>query len=228
MMVDRQKRDALIETINRFLDGTTTAFQFDEELDPFREKQTDPTVSKIAGILWYFYDDCKDHKVCLSKQAWQYFQRLILILQSDAHIISTSFKIGHITQLIAAISLLIFGYSIYYLGMGIQYFAIVLPFGLISIILSHFRKQREENLEHNDYNLLPFSSFSELRTVQLRAPRFMRRKYPQDMKNEKLHGSLAELGVNIHYYALWCFAAPIVLLFQSFPLKKSITHVSSV
>jgi hypothetical protein len=227
MTVDRPKRDALIATINRFLDGTTTAFQFDDELDAYRGKSADPTISDIARTLWYFYDDCKDHKVNLNQQSWQYIQRLILVLQSDAHIIKKTTKKIHITQLFAGISLLAFCYSIYYLGMGIQYFAIVIPFGLISIILSYFRERLVDRIEQNDTNLLPFSSFSELRALRYKFPQFVRRRYPSGI-NKQTHGSLTIASAYLNSYVVLIFIAPIILLFQSCRLKISTWQVSSI
>ena len=75
MTVDRKNRDLLIAAINRYLDGETTAFKFDDEI--FGIKSDDPTISYAVRQLWYFYDDLKDHKVRLSKEGWDYIQRLI-------------------------------------------------------------------------------------------------------------------------------------------------------
>ena len=61
MTVDRESRDAVVAAINRYFDGETTAFQFDDEI--FGVKSDDPTVSHVVHTLWLFYDDCKDHKV---------------------------------------------------------------------------------------------------------------------------------------------------------------------
>ena len=79
--VDRLNRDALVAAINRYLDGETTAFKFDDEI--FGIDSDDPTISYLVRQLWLFYDDLKDHKAQLSKEAWDYFQRLVLVLQSD-------------------------------------------------------------------------------------------------------------------------------------------------
>ncbi len=46
MIVDRQNRDALVAAINRYLDGETTAFKFDDEI--FSIKSDDPTISHVV------------------------------------------------------------------------------------------------------------------------------------------------------------------------------------
>ena len=49
MTVDRKNRDALVAAINRYLDGQTTAFQFDGEI--FGIKSDDPTVADPKAII---------------------------------------------------------------------------------------------------------------------------------------------------------------------------------
>jgi hypothetical protein len=104
--VDRAGCDALVAAINRYLEGQTTAFQFDEEL--FSVDFKDPMIGHVVGQLWLFYDDCKDHKVRLSKEAWDYFQRLILVLQSDGQIELTRRRRWDFAQLVAVLALLLF------------------------------------------------------------------------------------------------------------------------
>jgi len=57
MIVDRPNRDALVAAINRYFDGKTTAFKFDDEI--FGIKSDDPTIS---------------HVVCDTPYAWAVFQ----------------------------------------------------------------------------------------------------------------------------------------------------------
>ena len=40
----------------------------------------------VVDALWCHYDDCTDHKVVLSKPAWDYFHRLMLLVKSDAEV----------------------------------------------------------------------------------------------------------------------------------------------
>jgi hypothetical protein len=88
-MVNRDDRNRLAELIRRYLDEDIMAFDFDEALDEFRES-ADDAVRFVSDALWYHYDDCDDHLVVLSKQEWNYFQRLLLLLESNSTVIDRS------------------------------------------------------------------------------------------------------------------------------------------
>lgn len=139
-IVDRKSRNALIAAINRYLDGETTAFKFDDEIFSI-DSEDDPTISYVVTQLWLFYDDLKDHKVKLSKEAWDYFQRLVLILQSDAQIEVIKRRQWDYGQFVALIALLLCGYAAYWLGWGIQLLVLLIPCGIVSIAISSWRKK---------------------------------------------------------------------------------------
>ena len=101
--VDRAQRDGLANTIRQFLREQSTAFEFDEALDDYRSS-TDPTVRFVTNAAWLHYDDCDDHIVTLSKREWDYFQRLLLLLESDGQIAMTSTRRWSWTQLIGGYS----------------------------------------------------------------------------------------------------------------------------
>ena len=129
MIVDRQKRDVLIGAINRYLDGKTTAFEFDDEI--FGIESDDPAIH-IVRQLWYFYDDCKDHTVQLAEGHWDLIQRLVLILRSDAQIEISTRRRWDLRSLLAG-ALLLFVYAATWFGFGKQLLALAIPFGVVSI-----------------------------------------------------------------------------------------------
>ena len=86
-MIDRTARNQVTSAFEAFLDDRITAFEFDDRLQEIESE--DRTVNEIIRAAWFHYDDCKDHKVCLSKAEWDYFQRLLLILGSDAEFTSS-------------------------------------------------------------------------------------------------------------------------------------------
>jgi hypothetical protein len=86
-MIDRAARDKVIATFEAYLDDRITAFEFDDRLQDIDSE--DRTVNEVVHAAWFHYDDCKDHKVHLSKPEWDYFQRLLLILRSDAELSSS-------------------------------------------------------------------------------------------------------------------------------------------
>ena len=220
-IVDRKSRDALIAAINRYLDGETTAFKFDDEI--FRIDSQDPTISHAVSQLWFFYDDCKDHKVQLSKEGWDYIQRLILLLQSDAQIEFSTRRRRDFTQLVALAALILFVYEAYWLGWGRQLLALAIPFGLVSIGISWWRDRKPK--DKNQIALMPFSSVSELLPVRRSVQNFRKRKYPLGMKPFKIRSRLADFAILLQSYAVWAMFSPLLLIFQALPIKETDTRV---
>ena len=223
--VDRESRDSLVAAINRYLEGETTAFQFDDEI--FSIESDDPTVTHVVCELWYFYDDCKNHRVNLAKEAWDYYQRLILVLQSNAHVEVSTQRRWDGTQLIALAALLLFLYTATWLGFGIQLFALAIPFGAVSIAISYWRNRASpRKMDGNQLALTPFSSFNELIHLRRRLSSFRKRKYPAGMKRVGIRTPIEETAVWLQVYAARLFLSPLVLAFQSLPMKETDTRVA--
>jgi hypothetical protein len=85
-MVDREAREQLASILRSYMKEEVTAFQLDERLDSFRRFPNDETVELIAADLWGCYDDLKDHKVVATKETWNYFNRVLVLLSSDAEL----------------------------------------------------------------------------------------------------------------------------------------------
>lgn len=222
--VDRENRDALVAAINRYLDGQTTAFEFDDEI--FSIKSDDATVSHVVHALWLFYDDLKDHKVQLSKEAWDYFQRLILVLKSDAQVEVSTRRRWDSTQLVAVAALAFFAYAALWLGFGMQLLALAIPFGVVSIAISAWRRRGAARaVDRSEVALTPFSSVSELIPLRRRVSSFKKRKYPPGMKPFKIRSPLEELAVKLQSYAAWLMFSPLVLMFQALPPTETRTRI---
>src|SRR4051812_27167195 len=76
-MLDRPARAELIRTISEYLGDGMTAIAFDERINEIADETEDKTVRDVVSALWFYYDDCRDHPVVLTKEEWNYFQRLI-------------------------------------------------------------------------------------------------------------------------------------------------------
>jgi len=224
MKVDRQNRDALVVAINRYLDGDTTAFQFDDEI--FGIKSDDPTISRVVHSLWLFYDDCKDHKVQLSKEAWDYYQRLILVLRSDGQMEVTTRRRWDCPQLVAAGALLAFILAARWLGLGMQLLALAIPFGIASIAISWWRSRKAaKSIDKTAISLAPFSSLSELIRLRRSDQSFRNRRYPPGMKPFKIRTPLEETALKLQSYSAWLFSSPLVLLLQALPPTETETRI---
>jgi hypothetical protein len=81
-MVDRIKRDFLIEKFRDLLSGNITNLEYDDLENEFIS-DNDPAAWLIWEKTWHLYDDFKEHKVELTEDGRQYFARCILFLHSD-------------------------------------------------------------------------------------------------------------------------------------------------
>lgn len=71
-MIDRAARDEVILAIEDYLDDRIMAFEFDDRLQQVESR--DETVTEVIHAVWGLYDDCKDHKVHLTKPEWDFLQ----------------------------------------------------------------------------------------------------------------------------------------------------------
>lgn len=223
--IDRQSRDRLVNAINRFIDGAMTAFALDDEIFGILHASKDATVEHVVRSLWLHYDDCKDHLAGLSKEEWDYFQRLILLLESDAEIERVSQRKWSIRQLVAGLGLIGFGLCILQFGIGWHLFGFALAFGPISIALSYWRNRSEMPHAQKRFGLTPFSSLSELRAIRKAVAGFSKRKYPAGSKTRNVHSRLMTMVVWLQTCVLWSFISPLILLFQTLPEKEMQTRI---
>jgi len=220
---DRVQRDGLAGLIRQFLSEQSTAFEFDEALDDYRQS-ADPTVRFVTDAVWYHYDDCDDHMVVLSKPEWDFFQRLLLLLESDQQIVTTSTRRWSWTQLVACTSLLAFGWCIWHFGCGQHLLVFSIPFGIVSIFVS-FVRNRTRSTGPYDYILVPFRTFSDLSAAHKSAAAFTKERYPRHLANRKIRSRVAEFGMRLQLYAAWLLLAPIPLFVQTFPMTETHTSV---
>ncbi len=222
-VVDRRQRDALAAVIRRYMNEEITAFAFDEQLNQFHGS-SDDAVCFIAGALWYHYDDCTDHLAVLSKPEWDYFQRLLLLLESDYRLETVSVRRWSLTQLVALIALVGFGWVVIQLGWGTHLLAAAMPFGIVSMAISWFRRATATTGQY-DPRLFPFASFADLRTAYEQVA-FKKARYPRHIASRRIRWSLLTKTIELKGYVVWMMLSPLVLLFQTLPIRE--THVSAV
>ena len=223
--IDRQARNRLVNVIRRYMGEVLTAFAFDEEITEIHMATTDDTVHVVVDSLWYHYDDCKDHLAGLSKQEWDYFQRLILLLESNAEIERVRQRRWSVRQVVAGVGLIGFGLCVVRYGIGWHLFGLALLFGPISILLSYWRNHSARRQDEEQLRLVPFSSISELRAVRRSVPGFSKRAYPAGAKVRNIRSRLMTMTGWLQTIVLWSFTSPLILLFQTLPETEVKTRI---
>jgi hypothetical protein len=224
-IVDRDSRDSLIASINAYADGTIDNFEFDERNSDVSTSTNDRTVHDIVHFLWLHYDDCVRHKSGLSKPEWDYFQRLLLILHSNAQFRRSGNRQWTARQLVAGVAVLLYLAIALLMGWGSQLLALALPFGLLSIALAYSGNRPETSASPWEAAIYPFARLHELRTVLESAPDFRKRRYPNETTIRQYRGRLASFAVVFQTYAMWIVFSPLVLLFQALPREDGELHV---
>ena len=220
-MFSRYDRDRLAEVINRYLNEELTAFKFDEQLSEIAAGTKDETVKQVASLFWYHYDDVDDHKVVASKEEWDYFQRLLLILKSDADIVSEGgLRKWTARQGVAAVCLAIFVVVLVKTGFGSHLFLATAPLGLVSMWLWHWRSCAEARRLHEQTAMSPFGSLRELLSVRRTVGSFVKVRYPIRLGSRRIRGPMGAAANWLHFALGLLFFSPVALMFQTFPEKE--------
>jgi hypothetical protein len=221
-VVDRDERDRLAVLVRRFLDEDLSAFAFDDLLGSFRDS-ADGAVRFVADAVWYHYDDCDDHFVALSKAEWDYFQRLLLLLESDRSVEVVKSRRWAWSQLFAGAALLAFIGIAIRLGWGYHLFLVAIPFGAVSIAISKLRVPALES-NSNDPILFPFATFKDLASAY-DAVRFKKKRLPRHVAGREIRTPFKAAVQGLHLYATWLILSPIPLAFQMFPQRVTEARV---
>jgi len=84
-VVDRAARDAIAELLRHFAAGRITNDQWDTAVRHIKTK--DPILDKLWGVMWFCYDDLREHrltgKYALSREQRRFVARMIVFLYSD-------------------------------------------------------------------------------------------------------------------------------------------------
>lgn len=219
-MIDRTSRNKIVDAIKKYMNDEISAFEFDDVL--WEIATEDETAKDVCKLLWYFYDDCNDHKVVADKETWDLFNRLLLLLESDGELhTGKTKKIWSIRNLIAGLSLFPFIYIVIETGWGQHLFIYSIPFGIVSMVLSHLNTVSARKRLQSNAALEPFPSFCSLRLIRSRVPSFKKIKYPHVLSKRRIRNIIYEKIMFLPSRIVWLMFAPIVLFCQMFPDKET-------
>jgi hypothetical protein len=221
-VVDRKSRDQMARAIRSHMDEEMTAFQFDDALNGLMDRTEDRTVREAGEALWYHYDDCKDHNVVATKEQWAFFNRILLLLESDAELeIVSSQRQWHPLQAVAAVLLMAFTGIAFGVGFGAHLFAYALPFGPPSMLIAWLNTRRRRATCATESVLAPFPSMASLLSVRRQVRGFVKKRYPSSISNRRTRGPLFDKLMLVPSFVAWCVFSPAVLLVQMLPKKTS-------
>jgi len=227
-MVDRNARNEMALAIESFMGGKLTAFQFDEVLFEIATATTDKTVQEIRHVLWCFYDDGKDHQVVATTAEWDCFNRLILRLKSDGEIeVAGKKRSWTIRQFIAVLALIAFLAVVKQTGWGEHLFIYAMPFGVISMLLAAWNKERQRKCLQMQTPITPFPSVASLRAIRRQVTDFSKRRYPLGISDRQIRSPLMSQILWIQCGILGLMFAPIPLLLQALPETESDVRIKN-
>ncbi len=225
-MIDRPARNEMASAIRSYMDEEITAFQFDDALTEATHATNDETTKSVRFALWLVYDDCKDHKIVASKELWDYLNRNLLLLESDAEIVVVKRpRRWHPRQAIAAVCLAGFCAVTWATGFDQHLLILAMPFGLVSMALAWWTSRSERRDDSVEDVTLPFPSAASLLTVRRSVPGFRRRRYPRSITGRRIRGQLLERALMLQWGVTWLMLAPLALFFQMLPRRESETIV---
>ena len=219
-MVIKRDRDFLISTINDYIEQKIDSRKFEDTIDSIDSK--DSVVNFAVKELWYFYDDFAKHYASLDKFAWNYIQRILLLLKSD-NCIEIKHKYKFTKRNLAALVTLAI-YILYFLIFYKSYepfvvYIILNIFAMpVSLLISYYNQKL--NFDKNIYIYFPFNNYKELSKVRRKVKNFKKKKY-KNYNNNPIQSKFEEIFLNFFHKLLWFISAPFALLFQIFPENKA-------
>ncbi|MDR0327001.1 MAG: hypothetical protein LBI05_01755 [Planctomycetaceae bacterium] len=230
-MIDRVARNKMVAAIEAYMNDETTAFIFSDALADIAGKTEDAAVKEASQVLWYFYDDLKDHKMVASKESWNLMYRIILLLQSNVEVEKTWTRQWSSPKIIALGLILLLAWLTWTIGGSGIWMIVWLGTGLLTWeidrrIRAPFRN--EWNDLPNNIEVFPFDSVPSIFRAAKSVPDFYKRPFPQELAQRRIRNGLSRfLDVQIHFprpmmlffgFIGWTIVLPVVLLVQLFPL----------
>jgi hypothetical protein len=225
-MIDRNARDKMEEAIRSYMGERLTAFELDEALSQISDKTDDKTVQHVGRALWFHYDDITDHKIVASHEEWDYFNRLALLLKSEAELDgSTTRRRWSWENGIAAIAFVGFICAAIHFGWGEHLFIVAIPFGAFSMLLGYWANRTTKRISRIEMALTPFPSIASLLAVRRTVTNFSKNEYPSKLRSRRIRSPVAGKIMLLPAKLMWLVFAPIPILFQMCPQTETTTRI---
>lgn len=209
------------KVIRDYMEERIAAFDLADSLDGIAHATKDETVKFVGRLMWFHYDDLKDHKIVASKQEWDYFNRLLLLLESEveAEFVKTP-RSWRAQQAVAALFLAGFVFVALRSGFGKSLIVYTLLSGAVSMFVMWSGLRGLEKPSAAEIAITPFPSIASLLSIRRRVTMFARKRYPKSIAGRRIRNPFVEKVRCIPTGILWLVFSPIVLLIQALPQRQ--------
>jgi hypothetical protein len=211
-MIDRPARELMVAAFDSFLNEEIDSSQFDDVIFDISAACRDETVQYVAGEAWGFYDELRPHTVRLEKQAWNFLQRLRLLLHSDCEVVfERRWALGYQCTALACLSAI--AATAWVTGNSPALHVVCLMAGVLMWVVTRPEPEPKPYLEI----VYPFRSVKQLASVYRRTPNFHKARYPQHLgrrRGERLIDSALSYLVFPFVHTVF---TPLAVLAECFP-----------
>ena len=231
-MIDRAARDKMVAAIEAYLNDEIMAFDFDDALVDIACKTTDDAVKDMQYVLWFFYDDLKDHKIVASKEAWNLMCRIILFLRSNAEIETKCVRQWSSTQMTTFGLIFLIAFLVWTVGASWTLLIAWIGTGMLTWEIDRRIRAPLRKASHdlpNNIEVFPFDSVPSIFRAAESVPDFHKRPFPPELAKRRIRTGLSGFLFNTEMHLPrpilltfgfigWTIVLPFVLLGQLFPL----------
>jgi hypothetical protein len=219
-------REAAAMMIRAWLDGQCSELDVSTGLESLLESKHDPAIAIAYETFWCGESDQRLSPGSLTKPIWDYWQRILLLLDSDCRIVEEKTVWRSWTQAVAAVTLIGFLFVVARFGWGLHLFAFAMPFGVISIILSRLRSKLIPEPLVMEQIIEPFRTIADLEYAYRNRKTFEKQKYRGWIADRQLRARSTEWpDISIWpAFIIWMMFAPLPLAFQMFPVSQTQTR----
>ncbi|WP_417388311.1 hypothetical protein [Gimesia sp.] len=212
-MIDRERRNQLAALIRRYLDGKATAADFEKcQLENYIS--ADQAVSHVSLEIGFYSENAAS---TLSKEDWDYIQRLLLLLDSNSTVSWKTAPYRLWTQPVAEALLFTCLVIALTTGFTLNLFLYFIPIGLISLLLLYFQSPRSKVRPFEEV-VTPFQSIADL-GIAYDSANFVKQRYCFSQSHSSKESSievymmLIEGYMMLFFFFLLCICVPPILLY---------------
>ncbi|QDT88971.1 hypothetical protein [Gimesia algae] len=198
-MIDRERRNQLAALIRRYLEGKADASDF-EKCEYENYKSDDPALYFVAEELPLQLENDAN---ALTKQKWDYIQRLLLLLESNSTVLWKASPYRLWTQPVAEVLLVICLVIALLTGFTFHLFLYFIPIGLASILLAFLQSPSSEVRPFEEI-VKPFHSIADL-GIAYESTNFVKQRYPAPAKYRNHSSFLGFLGADVSLVLFFLF-----------------------